>query len=86
MPFSNPFLSPATYVRIAPFAQVTIATHQTEAAANLWNDIDRLDPVTGNVILTDVDGFFQVYVDQGRYNISILSGWNRMTTFYCGHY
>ena len=26
------------------------------------------------MILTDVDGFFRVYVDQGRYNISILSG------------
>lgn len=61
-------------VSIAPFAQLTVTESATGDAAELWEDADGLEPISGNVVLADEFGFVRFYVTMGMYDVEILSG------------
>jgi hypothetical protein len=56
--------------------QATVTVSQTVGGADavLYADADGLNQLESNVLLTQADGSFEFYVEDGRYNISVVKG------------
>lgn len=55
-------------------AVVSVFIHGTATAASLFSDVLGTSPILGNTVLTDANGTFQFYVEQGRYDMTFSLG------------
>lgn len=66
-------------VAVAPFAAVTVTNAADDSPADIWEDADGLNQITGGELLADDEGYFIFYADPGTYNVTITSGGDSKT-------